>query len=104
MLWEFPVNTNPATSRVSKICAFPFSDFDLFCNLTCLCVGTLGRGNLADDLSPSQFDSLVKVLSLLSFAREFTTLLMSTNLREVYEQLEEFIVPKVSRLNCEGDS
>ena len=74
-------------------------------NLFCLwieCAGTLGRGKLVYDLSSSQFDLLVKVLSLPSFAREFRHLLMPTNLQEVFDHLEEFILPKVLYLNFEG--
>ena len=63
---------------------------------------TLGWGKLVDDLSPSQFDSLVKVLSLLSFVRDFRHLMTPTNLREVFDHPKEFVVPKVLRLNFES--
>ena len=54
-------------------------------NLVCSCVGTLGRGKLVDDLSPSQFDSLVKVLSLPSSVRDFKFFLTPTNLQGVFD-------------------
>ena len=59
----------------------------------------MGQGKLVDDLSPSKFDSLVKVLSL---PRDFRFLLMPTNLREVFDKPEDFIVPKVLHLNYES--
>ena len=74
MLQEFLVNTNPAVGRALKICVFSYADFDRFRNLTCSCAGTLSKGKLVDYLSPSQFDSLVQVLSLLSSARDFRVL------------------------------
>ena len=62
----------------------------------------MGRGKLVDDLSSAQFDSLVKVLSLPSTKRDFRHLLTPSNLREVFDHPEEFILPKVPRLNFEG--
>ena len=44
-----------------------------------------------DDLDPSQFDSLVKVLSLPSSTRDFRNLLTLTNLKEVFDHPEEFV-------------
>ena len=55
-----------------------------------------------DDLDQSQFDSLVKVLSLSSSARDVRCLLAPINLREVFDHLEEFVLPKVLHLNFEG--
>ena len=49
-----------------------------------------------DDLDSSQFDSLVKVQSLSSFARDFGHLLAPTNLKEVFDHLEGFVLPKVN--------
>ena len=54
-----------------------------------------------DDLDPSQFDSLVKVLSLPSFTRDFIHFLTPANLKEVFYHLEEFVLSKVSHLNFE---
>ena len=65
-------------------------------------VGNLGQGRLVDDLSPTQFDLLVKVLSRPSSERDFRHLLTPSNLREVFDHPEEFILPKVPRLNFEG--
>ena len=64
-------------------------------------VGTLGQRKLIDDLSPLQFESLVKVLSLLSLERGFN-FLTSANLQSVFDQLEEFFVPTIPRFNFEG--
>ena len=65
-------------------------------------IGNLGRGKLIDDLSPAQFDLLVKVLSRLINERDFRYFLTPSNLQEVFDHLEEFILPKVPRLNFEG--
>ena len=65
-------------------------------------IGNLGRGKLVDDLSPAQFDLLVKVLSRLINERDFRYFLTPSNLQEVFNHLEDFILPKVSRLNFEG--
>ena len=65
-------------------------------------MGTLSRGKLIDDLSSAQFDDLVKVLSSLSPERNFKHLLTPTNLQEVFDLPEEFILPKVPYLNFEG--
>ena len=43
-------------------------------------VGSLSREKLFNDLSPAQFDLLVKVLSLPSIERDFRYLLTSSNL------------------------
>ena len=64
--------------------------------------GSLGGGKLVDDLSPAQFDSLVKVVSRPSAERDFKYLLMPPNLWEVFDHLEEFILLKVLRLKFEG--
>ena len=48
-----------------------------------------------------QFCILVKVLNRLSSERDFRYLLTSSNLREVFDHPEEFILPKVMRLNFE---
>ena len=55
-----------------------------------------------DDLDSSQFDSLVKVLSLPSSARDLRHLLMPANLREVFDHPKEFILSKAPHLNFEG--
>ena len=55
-----------------------------------------------DDLDSSQFDSLVKLMSLPRGAQDFRYLLMPTKLREVFDHLEEFVLPKVLHLNFEG--
>ena len=65
-------------------------------------VGNLGRGKLVDDLSPAQFDLLVKVLSRPSNERDFKHLLTPSKLWEVFYHPKEFILPKVSRLNFKG--
>ena len=65
-------------------------------------VGSLSGGKLFDDLSPAQFDSLVKVLSLSSTKRDFRHLLTPSNIREVFDYSEEFILLKVLRLNFKG--
>ena len=57
---------------------------------------------LVDDLSPSQFESLVKVLSLPSSEKNFSFLLTPANLQVVFDQPEEFFVPTVLRFNFEG--
>ena len=62
----------------------------------------MGWGKLVDDLSPSQFDSLVKVLSLPSSTRDFRHFLTSANLQEVFDHPEDFILLKVLRLNFES--
>ena len=54
-----------------------------------------------DHLDLSQFDSLVKVLSLPSSAKDFRHLLTPTNLKEVFDHLEEFVLLKVPYLNFE---
>ena len=54
-----------------------------------------------DDLDTSQFDSLVKVLSLLSFTRDFRHFLTLANLKEVFDHPEEFILSKVPHLYFE---
>ena len=64
--------------------------------------GSLSWGKLIDDLSPTQFDSLVKVLSHPSTERDFRYFLISSNLQEVFDHPEEFILPKVPRLNFES--
>ena len=69
--------------------------------MDCVC-RYFGSGKLVDDLNSSQFDLLVKVLTLPSFAWEFRHLLTLTNLQEVFDHLEEFILPKVLYLNFEG--
>ena len=74
-------------------------------NLVCLwiaCASTLGRGKLVDVLSSSQFDSLVKVLSLLSSAQDFRHLLKLVNLREVFDHPKEFVLLKIPHLNFES--
>ena len=55
-----------------------------------------------DDLDLSQFDSLMKVMSLPREARDFKYLMMPANLKEVFDHLEEFVLPKVLDLNFEG--
>ena len=55
-----------------------------------------------DDLISSQFNSLVKVLSLPSSALDFEHLLTLENLREVFNHPEEFVLSKVLHLNFEG--
>ena len=57
---------------------------------------------LVNDLSPAQFDSLVKVLSLMGTERDIRHLLTPSNIREVFDYLKEFIPPKVPRMNFEG--
>ena len=92
------VNTDPAIGR-----AYGFMLFcqvgRTFLNLDYLRLGTLGRGKLVDDLGPSQFDSLVKILSLPSSAKDYRFLLTLTNLWEVFDQPEEFTIPKVLYFN-----
>ena len=63
---------------------------------------TLGWGKPVDDLNLSQFDSLVRVLSLLSSTRDFRHLLMPTNLREVFDHPQEFVLSNVPYLNFES--
>ena len=53
----------------------------------------MSRGKLVDDLSPAQFNALVKVLSLLSAEKDFRHLLMSANLEEVFDLPEAFFLP-----------
>ena len=60
------------------------------------------QGKLVDDLSPAQFDSLVRVLSFLSSEMDFRHLLTPSNLQEVFNHPKEFILPKVQLLNFEG--
>ena len=55
-----------------------------------------------DDLSLSQFDLLVKVLSLSSFAWDFRHLLTPANLREAFDHPNEFVLLKVPHLNFDG--
>ena len=55
-----------------------------------------------DDLDPSQFNLLVKVLSLPSSARDFIHLLMPVNLKDVFDLSAKFVLSKVSHLNFEG--
>ena len=64
--------------------------------------GILSLGKLIRDLSPAQFDSLVKVLSLPSIKRDFRHLLTPSNFRDVFDYPEEFILPEVPQLNFEG--
>ena len=62
----------------------------------------MSQGKLVDDLSPAQFDTLVKVLSSPSSERDFRHLLTPANLQEVFDRPKEFIIPKVPHLNLEG--
>ena len=62
----------------------------------------MSRGKHVDDLSPTQFDTLVKVLSSLSTKRDFKHLLKPANLQDVFDLPKEFILPKVPHLNFEG--
>ena len=55
-----------------------------------------------DDLDPSHFDSLVKVLSLSSSTRDFRYLLTLANLREVFDHPEEFVLQNDMHLNFKG--
>ena len=64
-------------------------------------VVNLCQGKLVDDLSPTQFDLLVKVLSRSSNEKDFRYLLKPSNHQEVFYHPEEFILPKVLRLNFE---
>ena len=50
-------------------------------------VGSLSRGKLVDDPSPTQFDLLVNILSRPSSERDFRYILTSSNLREVFDHL-----------------
>ena len=59
-------------------------------------------GKLVDNLSPTQFDALVKVLSSQSTKRDFKNLLTLANLKEVFDLPKEFILLKVPHLNFEG--
>ena len=61
----------------------------------------MSQGKLVDDLSPTQFEALVKVLISPSAERDFRHLLTHANLKEVFDLPEEFI-PKVLYLNFEG--
>ena len=60
------------------------------------------QGKLVDDLSLAQFGLLVRVLSHPSTKRDFRSLLMSSNLQGIFNQSNEFILTKVSRLNFKG--
>ena len=62
----------------------------------------MSRGKLVDNLSPTQFDTLVKVLSSPSAERDFKHLLTPANLQELFDLPEEFILPTVPHLNFEG--
>ena len=64
--------------------------------------GSLSRGKLVDDLSPTQFDLLIKVLSLPSTKRNFRHLLTLSNFWEIFDHPKEFILSKFPRLNFEG--
>ena len=55
-----------------------------------------------DDLDLSQFDLLVKVLSLPSSMRDFRHLLIPVNHREVFDHHKEFVLPKVLHLYFKG--
>ena len=64
----------------------------------------MSRGKLVNDLSPTQCESLVKVLSSPSAERDFKHLLTPSNLQEVFDHPEEFILPQVPHLNFKGSS
>ena len=111
MLREFPVNMDPNAGLKKGSRPYFVPTLVTWLNgmnlpeirsLWFAYAGTLGQGKLVDDLSPSQFDSLVKVLSLLSSARDFRHLLMPANLREIFDHPKEFVLPKVPRLNFES--
>ena len=55
-----------------------------------------------DNLDPAQFDLLVRVLSRSSLKRDFNFLLPRMNIKEVIDNLEEFLPQKVPRLNFMG--
>ena len=66
-------------------------------------VPTFSRGKPIDDLSPARLiDLLVKILSLSSSVRGFRHFLTPSNLREVFDHPNNFILLKVSRLNFES--
>ena len=62
----------------------------------------MSRGKLFDDLSPDQFNALMKVLSSLSVERDFRHLLMIVNLQEVLDLQEAFFLPKFPHQNFKG--
>ena len=53
----------------------------------------MSRGKLDDDLSPAQFNALVKVLSSSSAEKDFRHLLTPTNLQEVFDLPKAFFLP-----------
>ena len=65
------------------------------CLLWSIWAGSVSQGKLIDGLSLAQFDSLVKLLSLLSTERDFRHLLTRSNLWEVFDHPVELIIPKV---------
>ena len=80
------------------ILALPWSLSEMeltYLKFICYGLRVLGWGKLVVGLSLSQFDSLVKVLSLLSSVRDFKHLLIVENLWDVFDHLEEFVLPKV---------
>ena len=104
LLQEFIVNTNLGAGLMqgSKPYYIPALVVYLkgmylpeICLLWFVWVGNLSRGKLIDDLSLAQFDSLVKVLSLLSTERDFRHLLTPSNLLKVFDHLVELILSKV---------
>ena len=52
----------------------------------------MSRGKLVDNLSPTQFNALVKVLSSLSAEKDFRHLLTPVNLQEVFDLPEAFFL------------
>ena len=55
-----------------------------------------------DELGPSQFSALARVLSLPSSERDFKLLLSPSNLRALFVEPEDFDVPSVPPLHFES--
>ena len=58
------------------------------------CADNRGHRKLVDDLSLTQFDKLVRVLSCLASKRVFKSLLTLKNIREAINHPEKF-VPRI---------
>ena len=68
------------------------------------CADNRGCGKLVDDLSLTQFDLLVWVVSCLASEGDFKSLLTFENIREITDHLEEFVPHDVLRINFLGSA
>ena len=57
-----------------------------------------------DDLSSAQFDLLVWVLSCQTLERDFKSLFMPKNIREINDHPEEFVPQDVPRIKFSGST